>query len=1011
MPEPTPEERMVHLPGDLYRRVRAALLRCGPLESDRALRAVFVDDRIAAWGDLLPEGDSPTGRAEALIAALIRRTDPHGRPALALLLRVLGERAPRGDACRRELAALADEVAGALRGEDAGPAPSLDPAALAAYRALVREQCRRLETRPYRQLSELRGGPPCLTLLGEGGAAGTYVPLRFDLHLSNQHSDRRRSGVGDAPGGDAPGGDAPGGDVPGGDAPSRTDVALAEVLGAPGHVVLLGQAGSGKTTVLRLVAAVLAQQDPELARAELGLAADPLPVPVFLALRDFEHACQTAPATYQRDVAGLLRFLDDHLQRWHPGRVSPGFLANLVRAGRAWLLLDALDEVADFDRRIAVRQVIEQMAGAFPRNRLVVTARVAAYANANTRLDHRFHRAYVRDLTREQWAPLVTRLYAGLEPRADVAAERARRLVARIADAEVLQEMVKTPLMVWTATLIHYARRELPEQRAELYKTYVDVLLGERLHEAESAEAAHRLRDARWSEDDRRLYLTYAAYRTHDRAADEAGSRDALTVVDEHDLTRRILAPFMRDYLGLAPREARREAAAFVALMAERSGLLHAHAEGYTFGDHLTVQEFLTAAYLVDNVRGSEGWGAFLRARAGQAWWREVLLLVAGLLIAQPQQARRYLLDELGDLPGDDDAAAYGLAWAGRALLEVPARRVGWHRGARAKLAQRCVQVLWRTPPSASVAARDAVGRVLGRLGDPRFQGPLHLPEFIPLPAGAFEMGSAEAEVRRLVEETGKDWFKDELPRHPVRVDAFALAQVPTTRSMFAAFVEDGGYAQPCWWPEAREAGVWRPDGTVKDWFGDPRRRPAYWDDARLNGPNQPVVGVNWYEAVAYCRWLTAQAAGGDVYRLPTEAEWAYAARGEAGRRYPWGDDWQPERANTGALSLGRTTPVGLFPDGATRRGLLDMAGNVWEWCQDWYDEATYQRRAGSVVHNPGGPGEGVYKVLRGGSWRSDNLAYVRCAYRGRHAPPLRIADYGFRVARGSSESTLSPGS
>ena len=98
---------------------------------------------------------------------------------------------------------------------------------------------------------------------------------------------------------------------------------------------------------------------------------------------------------------------------------------------------------------------------------------------------------------------------------------------------------------------------------------------------------------------------------------------------------------------------------------------------------------------------------------------------MAGYLLQWPQQARRFLLDELGDLPGEGDARAYGLAWAGRALLEIPPQRVGWHAAVRDELARRLVRVLWRNPPATSVAARVEAGDVLGRLGDPRFTGAL----------------------------------------------------------------------------------------------------------------------------------------------------------------------------------------------------------------------------------------------------------------------------------------------
>ncbi len=763
-----------------------------------------------------------------------------------------------------------------------------------------------------------------------------------------------------------------------------------------GHVALLGKAGCGKTTVLRLATAVLAAGDPALAQKQLGLTAEPLPVPVLIVLREFEHACQTQSARYTRDVPGLLRFVDARFEQRHPGRVPRGFVSGLIRSGRAWVFLDALDEVADRDQRIVVRQAIEDLARAFPGNRLVVTARVAAYEDANTRLDADFNLAYVRDLTRAQWAPLVQRLYAGLEADAHFAAERAAKLLARIDEKPLLQEMVKTPLMVWTATLIHYADRELPEQRAELYAAYVDVLLGERLHEEEGAEAAQALRDERWPAADRQLYLTYAAYKTHEGVAEErarSGDRGALVVVDETTLKREILAPFMAETMMLdtstlaGRRKAESEAGEFIKLMAERSGLLHAQPEGYTFGDHLTLQEFLAALYLVENRYGQERL-AFLAEHVGQSWWREVILLMAGSLLRQSRQAQDFLLKELGALPGVGDPHAYGVAWAGWALLEIPEKRVGWHAGARAELAQRLVQVLWQNPPQTGIPARMEVGEVLGRLGDPRFSGPCGLPEFIPLPGGEFWMGDDDSTE------------KDEKPRHRVSVSAFALAKYPTTNAMFARFLGDHGYTNLEWW-RGIPKDFWRGDGSVRDWLGGEHSQPRYWEDERLNGANQPVVGVSWYEAVAYCRWLTATLHDGYEYRLPTEAEWEFAARGRKARRYSWGNDWVKGWANTKELELERTTPVGLFPDGATPEGILDLTGNVWEWCGDWYDGGEYARRAGQDVRDPRGLEKGNYKVLRGGSWYED-ASVVRCAYRNHHRPESAHDDLGFRVARGS---------
>lgn len=884
----------------------------------------------------------------------------------------------------------------------ASAAPAIDHKDLATYLDIVRTKHCFLETRGYRNMAELSGPPIRLPLLDDAGRSGVYTPLRYDLQLSQEAARakraerlaRRQPRSAEELERDL----------------SRTDIDLREALMEPGHLALIGKAGCGKTTVLRLLATVLAAQDSELARQWLGWQGVALPAPVYLALRDFEHACQKEPGKYDRNVASLLRFLDDQFASWHPNKVKPGFIGRLVQSGQVWLLIDALDEVPDFDHRIDVRRAIEGLASEFPGNRMLVTARVAAYTQANTRLDERFNVAFVRDLTAGQWTPLIQRLYAGLEADLDVASQRAEKLLTRVERSELLQDMVKTPLMVWTATLIDSTGRELPEQRAELYNAYTEVLLGERLKEEESAEAAKMLREDRWPKNDRRLYLTYAAFEAHQAAAAQqaAGKKRerAVVVVNEHDLAGTILGPFMASYLRLPLPKARDEARDFIQVMAERSGILHAQPGGYSFGDHLTVQEFLAASYLVDNLRADPNrraeYLAFLRERAGQSWWQEVLLLAAGYLLRHPDQAVRLLENELGAIPGEGDAHAWGLAWAGRALLEIPPERVGWHAAVRSKLAQRLVQVLWRNPPATSVAARVEAGHVLGRLGDTlRFPGPYSLPEFVPIPGGTFWMGSEQAEVERLVKETGQDWYKRELPRHQVDLSPFAIARYPTTNAMFQHFVEAGGYQDERWWAEAKVAKVWRADGTVKDrWSSQPRTTPAYWDDVRLNGPNQPVVGVTWYEAAAYCRWLTAALDDGHTYRLPTEAEWERAARGPHGWRYPWGDEWIEGRANSKELGLERTTPAGIFPDGASGEGVLDLGGNVWEWCSDWYGEKTYVERAKRMERDPQGPPRGGYKVLRGGSWYNDRTT-VRCAYRGWDVPGRRGVSPGFRVARG----------
>jgi formylglycine-generating enzyme len=123
------------------------------------------------------------------------------------------------------------------------------------------------------------------------------------------------------------------------------------------------------------------------------------------------------------------------------------------------------------------------------------------------------------------------------------------------------------------------------------------------------------------------------------------------------------------------------------------------------------------------------------------------------------------------------------------------------------------------------------------------------------------------------------------------------------------------------------------------------RQAPEYWNDVKYNARNQPVVGVTWHDAAAYCQWANK--------RLPTEAEWEKAARGTDGRIYPWGNQWDKARANTFDGGLRKPTSVGSYEGGKSPYGAYDMAGNVWEWVADWYDAKYYQASSSRNPHSP----------------------------------------------------------
>lgn len=269
---------------------------------------------------------------------------------------------------------------------------------------------------------------------------------------------------------------------------------------------------------------------------------------------------------------------------------------------------------------------------------------------------------------------------------------------------------------------------------------------------------------------------------------------------------------------------------------------------------------------------------------------------------------------------------------------------------------------------TADLQYRLAAGLVLGAIGDPRC--PELAPAMVAIPAGTATLGLDPERVDPLFERyrrygVKRNWLEKECPRFQVHVDAFRIGRYPVTNAQYLAFLKDTGY------------------GSI----------PTSWAFGRFqpSAGNQPVYTITPEDADAYVAWLGLKT--GRRFRLPTEAEWEYAAGGPDGLDFPWGDEFGANRANTMELALLMTTPVGLFPHGASPFGVLDMAGNVEEYTADRY----HAYPGWHVVEDDLFKELGFYRVARGGAFnRFQDLA--RC--QRRHGPyPKSLYAIGFRVA------------
>ena len=382
-------------------------------------------------------------------------------------------------------------------------------------------------------------------------------------------------------------------------------------------------------------------------------------------------------------------------------------------------------------------------------------------------------------------------------------------------------------------------------------------------------------------------------------------------------------------------------------------------------------------------------------------------------------------------------------ALAARCLLESG---LDWQNGeVEASQVESCRQTLLTRLGDVRIHLRSRIeaGLLLGRLNDPRF--PVEtvngvrviLPPLVEIAAAEARIGSGLLDFHA---------YGNEKPRHKVPLAAYTIGRYPVTNAEYACFLAAGGYEEERWWTAGgqywlrgepvpgekdpvdawiQEWRRWRDDPTridqmeragtmtrrdaaasrqfitvpesealaqFEEWY--PRgqqREPRYWQDQDFNNPSQPVVGVCWYEAMAYTRWLAALT--GQPFRLPSEPEWEWAAR-RGGRAFPWRRGWNQERLNSLEGRVMRTTPVGAYPHGATPDGIHELSGNVWEWTATRY--ADYPYRPEANLEDPDATG---LRVARGGGWAA-HRRMVRCAYRIRYNPGNGDGNLGYRIAR-----------
>ncbi len=772
---------------------------------------------------------------------------------------------------------------------------------------------------------------------------------------------------------------------------------LTEALSRHRHVVLLGGPGSGKSSFVRHLAVALAHGEDAHPSALPGWSAGWL-LPLYTALGEF--AAWTLQPGGTLDGPGLWRYVVGQAQAYGlSGMDEP--LSHAFTQGGLLLLLDGLDEVAEPSLRVGVARAVVKLAEAG--GRVVVTCRVRS-----------FDQAVAAPFA--PWPPPVTlapfalgqmrHFVAGWYARsadqgviaADEAARRVTELTDRLAHLSSLRDLGQTPLLLTMITLLHFYEGKLPEDRADLYEDLVELWLNRWRVRSNEPGAPPPLLAKLKANGSLGGLKDYHLRNTLERLAYDAHQNTRAN--DGRGLLHRYLVrgafEDLFTHFDIGTGLAAEKATLVIEHLEYESGLLLSEGGDLYGVPHLSYEEYLAGCHL--------GQQATFHALAYAQWqrdpgrWREVIFLSLGRMVRGTgrETAAGWLAFLLSTTHGErvrDTAERQPAALFAAECLEQMGGKAALIGVTTVALPQ-----LWHTLATSiaegvegsvlPVAERIRAGRVLGEMGDPRYP---------------VEDRQWRAELVRCNEHFGQPpgyWcyvrpetyqiggWKKGKPSAKITLSAFWIARYPITVAQYALFVAEGyGKDAERWW-------------TPKGWtWKRTRTHPWGWGRTEYRGANQPVIGVTWYEATAFCAWLTERLQDklpkDYVMRLPTEAEWEAAAAYDMTmqrRPYPWGDDEPtPERAIYTESTLERPAPVGCCPSGVAACGAMDMVGNVWEWTTS--SHKGYPAQSGVVQKDFTGDDVPV----RGGSYQDDS-SYVCCGARGRYNPVGVLVNYDWGV-------------
>lgn len=732
------------------------------------------------------------------------------------------------------------------------------------------------------------------------------------------------------------------------------------------QVIIFGEPGFGKTTILKYLALFTANNT---AVGKYGIQRDA--IPVYISLAAF---CNQGLSIKDYIIALYKRLVNDKED-------FEKYISEKMNKGEVVILLDGLNDVSLDTQNQIIRQINTLCVNCTKMKIVIATREYRSIPHLKI-----FKAAKIQSFSTDLIEKYTESIIKSEIDAPNKARESKLKFINAISKKTHLFQLAQNPLFLSILVMLYLRQKELPDTRIELYNTYVEDLIPSTCISEDGLCTKERIIRV----------LAYIAYNM--TRNDSHNSFVTLSALKSYVIA------FFEKKVGDEKWDALEKTQLLLEKVIGKIGVFTYEAEslGYSI-KQASIKDYLSALnicydledYVDSRKKGRYRHKEIVDILLPDEKWHEILKLVVEYLAV----VNSSLCDVLEMV---SYALKYEVKWstelqakcsiiAGECLILISGKTIGDMQDCTMNCQQLMINILENELLSSSIHIGAA--RVLSHIGDPRIIQNLQVPEMINIKPGSFVKGADSCEVKALIDEASKvvlekedmwiqNYWKEILlsevseKKKVTITKPFRISKYPITNLQYQIFLDNTNYHVPGWGDDKK--------GALYTWNEETRRcNPAY--------SNSPVVLVSWYDANNYCKWLSKQT--GRTFRLPSEDEWEYAARGEKSKKYPWGNEWKEDYANTLESGLNDIVPVGCFEQGKSDFGLMDCSGQIWEWTNT-NDTVLWKKAWPS--HMRSADDTEAY-IVRGGAW-DDISVFARCSSRGPNGASFFEHYIGFRI-------------